>query len=212
MIDTTNQIDRVERAVGTRKLDSGEARVATISQTYDTTIEDLWDACTNIERIPRWLMPITGDLRIGGRYQLEGNAGGIVESCDRPNQFAATWEFGGDISWIDVTLTSTAVGLAQLTVEHIAHVDAQRWAQYGPSAVGIGWDSMLLGLANHLSSGAPVDPAEAMSWIVSDDGKRFMAASSQRWCDADILSGADPVAAQAAADRTYKAYTGQPEE
>jgi len=211
MIDTTTQIDQVHRAVSTRQLDSGEARVATISQSYDTTIEDLWDACTNIQRIPRWLMPITGELRLGGRYQLEGNAGGVVESCDRPEHFSATWEFGGEVSWIDVKLASTAAGRAKLTVEHVAHVDAERWAQYGPSAVGIGWDSMFLGLALHLSSGAAMDPAEAMSWMASDDGKQFMRASSQRWCDAEILDGADPVAAQAAADRTYAAYTGQPE-
>jgi len=211
MIDTTNQIDQVDRAVSTRNLDSGEAKVATISQSYDTTVEDLWDACTNIERIPRWLMPITGELRLGGRYQLEGNAGGVVESCDRPEHFSATWEFGGEVSWIDVKLASTATGRAKLTVEHIAHVDAERWAQYGPSAVGIGWDSMFLGLALHLSSGAAMDPAEAMSWMASDDGKKFMRASSQRWCDAEILDGADPAAAQVAADRTYAAYTGQPE-
>ena len=212
MIESTNQIDRVNRTVGTRTLDSGEARVATISQSYDTTVEDLWDACTSIERIPRWLMPITGELRLGGRYQLQGNAGGVVETCDRPEHFSATWEFGGDISWIDVTMTGTTDGRAQLTVEHVAHVDADRWAQYGPSAVGIGWDSMLLGLASHLSSGASVDPAEAMSWMASEDGKQFMSASSQRWCDADIQGGADPIAAQASADRTYRAYTGQPEE
>jgi uncharacterized protein YndB with AHSA1/START domain len=211
MIDTTTQIDQVHRAVSTRQLDSGEARVATISQSYDTTIEDLWDACTNIQRIPRWLMPITGELRLGGRYQLEGNAGGIVETCDRPDHFSATWEFGGEVSWIDVTLTSTAAGRAELTVEHVAHVDAQRWAQYGPSAVGIGWDSMLLGLATYLSSGVAVDPAEAIGWMASDEGKQFMLASSRRWCDADVLSGADPAAAQAAAERTYQAYTGQPE-
>lgn len=211
MIDTAHQIDQVNRVVGTRLLDPGEARVATMSQAYDTTIEDLWDACTNIERIPRWLMPITGELRLGGRYQLQGNAGGIVQTCDRPEHFSATWEFGGDTSWIDVTLESTASGRSQLTVEHTAHVDAQRWARYGPSAVGVGWDSMLLGLATHLSSGASMDPAEAVSWIASEDGKQFMLSSSQRWCDADILAGTDPVAAQASAQRTFAAYTGQPE-
>jgi uncharacterized protein YndB with AHSA1/START domain len=212
MIDTTNQIDRVSRAVGTRMLDSGEARVATISQSYDTTIDDLWEACTTSDRIARWLMPITGELRLGGRYQLQGNAGGVVQSCDRPEHFSATWEFGGDLSWIDVTLSGTPDGQSRLTVEHVAHVDADRWALYGPGAVGVGWDSMLLGLANHLSSGASIDPAEAVSWMTSDDGRQFMSASSQRWCAADILAGADPVTAQAAADRTRAAYTGQPEQ
>lgn len=38
----------------------------------------MWDACTDPERIPRWFLPISGDLRLNGRYQLEGNAGGAI--------------------------------------------------------------------------------------------------------------------------------------
>ena len=48
MIDVTQQINTVRRTVGTRTLDAGEARVVTISQSYDTDAADLWDACTNI--------------------------------------------------------------------------------------------------------------------------------------------------------------------
>src|SRR5882724_8555264 len=29
-----------------------------------------WDAMTNAERIPRWFLPISADLRLSGRYQL----------------------------------------------------------------------------------------------------------------------------------------------
>ncbi|HEX7430212.1 MAG TPA: polyketide cyclase, partial [Mycobacterium sp.] len=67
MIDATQQINTVRRTVGTRTLEAGEARVVTISQSYDTDAADLWDACTNIERIPRWFLPVTGDLRVGGQ-------------------------------------------------------------------------------------------------------------------------------------------------
>ena len=210
MIDTTNQLDQVDRVLDTRMRNGREARVATISQSYDTTIDDLWDACTNPERIPRWLMPISGELRLGGRYQLEGNAGGTVETCDRPDHFGATWEYGDEVSWIDVTLNTTEAGGAELTVEHIAHVEDERWAEYGPGAVGVGWDMMLLGLAGHLSSGAAIGPADAAEWLASGDGRQFTTISSQRWCDASILAGADPAEAQAAADRTTAAYTGAP--
>ena len=34
----------------------------------DAAIDDVWDACTNPERIPRWFLPVSGDLRLGGRY------------------------------------------------------------------------------------------------------------------------------------------------
>jgi uncharacterized protein YndB with AHSA1/START domain len=67
MIDVTRQINAVHRTVGSRTLEAGEARVVTIGQAYDTDADDLWDACTNIERIPRWFLPITGDLKVGGR-------------------------------------------------------------------------------------------------------------------------------------------------
>jgi hypothetical protein len=62
--------------------------VLTVSQTYEGTLDDLWDACTNPKRIPRWFLPVSGDLRVGGRYQLEGNASGTIERCDPPNSFA----------------------------------------------------------------------------------------------------------------------------
>ncbi|MGA6219863.1 hypothetical protein ACPESV_05930 [Streptomyces umbrinus] len=63
MIDVTHQINAVRRRVGSRVIEAGEGHVVTLSQTYDTTVEDLWDACTNPERIPRWFLPVTGDFR-----------------------------------------------------------------------------------------------------------------------------------------------------
>jgi hypothetical protein len=37
-------IDAVRRAVGTRVLETGEARTVPISQVYDSAIGDVWDA------------------------------------------------------------------------------------------------------------------------------------------------------------------------
>src|SRR5438132_4712331 len=109
-MDVTQQINAVRRHVGRQVMKAGEARTVTISQTYDAAIDDLWDACTNPERIPRWFLPVSGDLRLRGRYQLQGNAGGTIERCDPPNSFAATWEYGGDVSWIEVRLTGEPGG------------------------------------------------------------------------------------------------------
>lgn len=209
MIDVVEQINAVQRTVGTRTLAAGEARTVVITRTYNAAVEDIWDACTNVERIPRWFLPITGDLRVGGRYQLEGNAGGIVESCNPPHAFSATWEYGTEISWIEVRLQDDPNG-ALLTLEHIAHVDDERWAEYGPGAVGVGWDLAIIGLSLHLASGAPVDPQEVMSWSMSDEGRQFMTLSSQQWCDASMSAGTDPAAAGAAAERTTAFYTGVP--
>src|SRR5215467_1754513 len=174
MIDVVHQINSVQRRVGSRVLDAGAARTIVVSRTYDAPIEDLWDACTNPERIPRWFLPISGELRVGGRYQLEGNASGTIERCDPPRSFAATWEFGGGMSWIEVTLTSEPGGRTRLELAHIGLAGDEHWQQFGPGAVGIGWDMGLLGLAGHLSSGAGIDPAAAPAWMASGDGKLFM--------------------------------------
>ena len=209
MIDVKQQISAVQRTVGTRTLEAGTARVSVIAQTYDTDLEDLWDAVTNPDRIPRWFLPISGDLRLGGRYQLEGNAGGTIERCDRPTGFAATWEFGGMTSWIDVRLSAEEPGRSRFELEHVAHVDDALWEQYGPGATGIGWDSALLGLAGHLSSDdTAVDPQTAAAWIATDDGKLFMTLSSEAWYEANVAAGTDEAMARVAADRSTAAYTG----
>jgi len=212
MIDVTQQINAVQRRVGTRVLAAGEARTVTISQTFGAAIEDVWDACTNAERIPRWFLPVSGDLRPGGHYQLAGNAGGTIERCDPPKSFFATWEYGGEVSWIEVRLTAEAAGRTRMEIEHIAHVGDQRGAEFGPGAVGIGWDMVVMGLSLHLSGSPPVDPQNSAAWAASEEGKRFMKLSGACWCEAHIASGDDEADARAKAARTIAAYTGAPAE
>jgi uncharacterized protein YndB with AHSA1/START domain len=208
MIEVTQQINSVQRAVGTRSLPAGEARTMTISQSYHATIDDLWDACTSAERIPRWFLPVSGDLRLGGRFQIEGNASGTIERCDPPKGFTATWEFGGSVSWIEVSLSAGADGWTKLELAHIGHIDDQSWAEFGPGAIGIGWDMALMGLAIHLSSGDVAGPERIAAWPASADGRKFMTLSSERWRDASIAAGTDETSARAAADRCTAAYTG----
>jgi uncharacterized protein YndB with AHSA1/START domain len=208
MIEVRHQISAVRRLIGTRVIAAGEARVLTISQTYNTGIDDLWDACTNADRIARWFVPVSGELKLGGRFQVQGNASGTIEHCDPPKSFGATWEFGGEISWIELRLNAEADGSTRLELEHTAHVDDERWTEFGPGAVGIGWDLSLMGLATHLSSGEAVDQQQAAAWLTSEDGKLFMTLSSEQWRDASIAAGTDEAGATAAADRCIAAYTG----
>jgi uncharacterized protein YndB with AHSA1/START domain len=209
-IDVDHQINAVQRKLGTRTIDIGEANVVTVSQAYDTDPADLWDAVTNIERIPRWFLPISGDLKLGGSYQLEGQAGGTILTCDPPKNFTATWEFGGNVSWIDVSISSDDPDRARLVLEHIMPVaDDAIWREFGPGAVGMGWDSMLLGLALHLASGEAIDPSFGQQWTGTDDGRRFLTLSGNEWCAANVAFGTDPAAARAMADRCVKAYLGE---
>ena len=94
---------------------------------------------TNPERIPRWFLPVKGDLKIGGHYQLEGSSGGRIEACTEPSSLAVTWEYDGSMSWLRVTLEPAETGTV-LEVVHESPVDPPFWKQYGPAATGLGWD------------------------------------------------------------------------
>lgn len=195
----------VERAVESPR--ENEYAIA-ISNVYQTDIDDLWDACTNQERIPRWFAPVTGDLKLGGTYQIEGNASGTIETCDPPHSFTATWEFGEGFSRIDVRLTAEEGG-TRLTLRHIAAYD-EHWDKYGPASGGVGWDLAILGLnlyfEESLQEGLPTDNVE--EWFATDDAKAFMAQSAELWKLAHVESGADEATATAMADRTLAFYTG----
>ena len=206
-LNPLDQLEAVDRAVATGSRDAQETKSVVLTQTYAVPLADLWDACTRAERISRWLMPVTGDLREGGHYQLQGNAGGTIEECVPQDRIRLTWEFGGmGVSWVVATFSTEGEG-SRLRVEHIAHVD-ERWPDFGPGAVGIGWDMMLLGLSMHLITGEHLGDAEALEWQMSAEGLEFMKRSVATWSEAQIASGEDRAAAEAAAQRCLAAYTG----
>jgi uncharacterized protein YndB with AHSA1/START domain len=193
-----------------RQHEGRPARVMVAKRTYDTDVDDLWNALTDRERIPRWFLPIEGDLKLGGRYQLKGNAGGTITRCNPPDALDLTWEFGTTLSWVNVRLVGDGER-TMLTLEHIipASDTDEHWTQFGPGAVGVGWDLALLGMARHLEDGGKaVDREAAAAWVASDDGKAFIRASAEAWRAAHVAGGADETVARAMADRTAAAYTG----
>jgi uncharacterized protein YndB with AHSA1/START domain len=208
-IDVASYIGAVAREVQGRDHEGKPARVVIATRNYETTIEDLWDALTNAERIPRWFLPISGDLKLGGRYQLQGNAGGAITACEPPRRLSVTWEFRGQVSWVNVGLTPDGEA-TRLELEHIAQIadPDEFWDRFGPGAVGVGWDLSLMGLALHLASRATIDPAEVAAWSASDEGKAFAAQSSDSWRRASIAYGTEQAAADAAAAQTTKFYQG----
>ena len=213
MDDMLRQVGLVVREVQNRQHQGKPAKVVIASRVYDTDVEDLWDALTNPERIPRWFLPISGDLRLGGRYQFQGNAGGAITACEPPRRLGATWEGpGGPPTWLELKLDTVDEGHARLTLEHTAHMDAGSdfWDRFGPGAVGVGWDGALRGLGLHLANGEALDPQKALAWSLSDEGKAFSAACSEDWGRAAIDSGEDPAKARASAARTTAFYTGAP--
>ncbi|MFF3225800.1 SRPBCC family protein [Nocardia suismassiliense] len=199
------------REVRNGSRDGAPTKIAVARRTYATDQNDLWDALTNAERLPRWFLPISGDLKVGGKYQLEGNAGGVVEECEAPRRLALTWEMGPQVSWVTVDLAPGDEGTV-LELAHEAPVDPEFWGQYGPGAVGVGWDLALMALGLHLSSGAAVDPAEGLAFPTTPEGITFVRAAGSDWANAAIEAGDDPAAAREAAERTITFYTVEPED
>src|SRR2546430_1141880 len=73
-----------------------------------------------------------------GRSKPAGTASGTVEACAPPHGFAATWEYDGSMSWIELRL-SPAAGGTRFELDHIVPID-DHWRDFGPGAVGVGWD------------------------------------------------------------------------
>ena len=207
--DFQSHLGATTRAVSSLERDGQPARAVTLSRAYDTTLDDLWDAVTSRKRIPRWFAPVSGELELGGRYQLEGNAGGAITACEQGSHFALDWEFGGDVSWVDIGVSDHGAG-ARLTLTHTARL-SPHWDQYGPAAVGVGWEMGLLGLALHLADPTAPKPDEE-AFAASPDGRAFIAGSSDGWGKAAAAAGENPDAAAAAARRTAAFYTGEPAE
>ncbi|HLS49629.1 MAG TPA: SRPBCC family protein [Actinomycetaceae bacterium] len=217
MVDVSAQIGAVTRELRDDEVDGAPARVQSLTQTYDAGIADVWEATTTPERIARWFLPVSGDLRTGGRYELTGNASGEILECEPPADGAAhyriTWEFGGGVSWVRLGLTSQGADRTTVTLEHTAPVDAvpaEMWDTFGPGATGVGWEQAFLGLALHLGAqDAAVSPEEAEAWVFSDEGQAFLRAAADSWAAAHVAAGADEATAARAADATFGFYTGQ---
>jgi len=213
MIDTAREIEAVQREVGSGTLAAGEGHAVRLRRTYDASMEEVWDALTDPERIGRWFLPISGDYRLGGRYQFEGNAGGEILECDRPRRLRVSWVYGevsspADVSEVELRLSPSGEAATTLELEHVAIVPDEFWTMYGPGAVGVGWEGGLLGLALHLHGGVLEDP---VAWQVSDEGRDFNTRSSHAWGAASLVAGEEPAAVATMVANTTQFYAPDPE-
>ncbi len=205
--DVEHHLGKVDRSVADLEKDGKPARAVILSRSFDTDIDDLWDALTTAERIARWFLPIEGDLRRGGHFQFKGNAGGKILECEPPAHLSATWEMQGEVSWVEVRLVAEGEDCARLTLTHTAIV-SPFWDQFGPGAVGVGWELGLAGMDMHLSD--PDTPRiDEGEFAQSPEGQAFMNQCASAWGEADIARGEDPAQARAAAENTANFYTGQ---
>ena len=214
MIDVIHQIEAIQREVGPGRLPAGEGRTIRLQRTYEAPIDDVWAAFTEPERLSRWFLPVSGDFRLGGRYQFEGQAGGEILECERPTRFKVTWKYAdtgspADTSEVEVRLAPNGDDRTDLDFRNTAIVPDEMWDQYGPGAVGVGWDMGLLGLDLYLRTGETV--GDPLAWQLSDEGRDYAHRSSEAWGAASVASGTDPEAAARAVANTTTFYAPPPE-
>jgi uncharacterized protein YndB with AHSA1/START domain len=177
MIDIANQLNAIHRQVERQPTadGAGEHVSVLLRRSYDTTAQDVWDAVTDPDRMKRWFLPVSGDLRVGGSFQLEGNAGGEILACEPPRLLRVT--FGAPNSIVELRLTSQGTGDTMLELEHTVPIEM---AQSGAGAlyVGPGWDGALLGLGLFLRGEAVGDPVAAAN---SPEAQAFSKESVHAW-------------------------------
>ena len=185
MIDIASQLNAIHRQVE-KQLPadgSGECVSVLMRRSYDAPVGDVWDAVTQPDRIKRWLMPISGELRVGGNFQLEGNAGGEILTCEPPSLLRVT--FGAPTSIVEVRLTPDGDRDTVLELEHTVPIEM---AQSGAGAlyVGPGWDGALMGLGLFLRGEAVGDPVAAAN---SPEAQEFSKQSVHAWVEVVEDSG-----------------------
>lgn len=205
MIDIVGgQINDTHRQVGNRRIPAGEGRTVLLRRRLGAPIEDVWDALTDPDRINRWFLPVTGDLHLGGSYQLKGSAGGEILRCQPPHLVRVTWVLGDNpASEVEVRLLAGGGGETLFELEHAVVVDPTLWGEYGPGAVGVGWDHTLLCLSMHLDGKSPEDLA---AWNETPEATEWVVQSSQAWGAAHEAAGATASQAAAARENTTNFY------
>ena len=74
--------------------------VVRMEDRYRTSVDDLWSALTDPERLARWVAQVEGDLRLGGAFRATFTSGwegpGRVDVCEPPRRLLVTMSPGED--------------------------------------------------------------------------------------------------------------------
>ena len=175
MIDIARHLSAVHREV-TANPESETVRVL-LRRSYDAEMVDVWSALTDPERVRRWFLPLTGDLRVGGNFSLEGNAGGDILDCQPPRLLRVT--FGGPTSIVELRLASDAErdGATVLELDHSVPL-AMAGSAAGALYVGPGWDGAVMGLGMFLAGEEIGDPVAMANSL---EVQQFSLESLQLW-------------------------------
>ena len=128
-------------------------------------VERVWQAFTDPEALARWFWPrrfqtlVTSDLRVGGRYRIDGSAGGLAVSgeyleLEAPRRLRFGWQWDGHWELTEVNLALRASGHATvLRLRHTGFFDDSTRDQHD-----LGWSDCLERLPGWLLASAPAVP------------------------------------------------------
>jgi uncharacterized protein YndB with AHSA1/START domain len=121
-----------------------------VEDVFDTAIEDLWEACTDPERLARWIADVSGDLRVGGAFRARFTSGwegtGRVEVCEPPRRLVVRTTEDGESQEHTIEATLTPEGDRTVLVIEERGLPAGELAAYGA-----GWQVHLEDLAASLA-------------------------------------------------------------
>lgn len=203
-MNIADEINTVVRRITT----SGEAHQVIVERVFDTDAADLWDACTNPQRLARWFEPVTGDLTLGGRYTLiRSGTEGDIRRCEPTRHLAITWEYQGSLSHVEFDLVPVEKERTVLRLTHHCPPD-DHWDSYGPAAAGVGWEESLRALALHLAGDPRCDPDAMDEFAGTPEGRELTEWAAREWGRADHEAGTPENDAQARGRRTAAFYLG----
>jgi|SRR6476620_4344770 len=113
MGELTQVLGRIER--------EGDTVAVVFDRHYPTTPDDLWQACTDPERLARWFAPVSGDLRPGGRFTIHFDDADTpscrVVTCEAPTRLVWEWPVRDVPSLVTVEVSEDGQG-SRLVLRH----------------------------------------------------------------------------------------------
>ena len=141
-----------DAATGRLWLDDGRIGI-TFTRDYPVTVEQLWVAITTPAQLARWFNPVSGDLRVGGHYDIDfgegDHGGGDVRACDPPQALVVTYQHENVPDESGATLDSTGDSLLSVTLDaagnRVTRVTLRHAGLPYEQAAGLaaGWDAFL---------------------------------------------------------------------
>lgn len=136
------------RVVGSIGAENGKGTVR-MEDLYDTSVKDVWSAVTEPDRLSRWIVEVTGDLRPGRQFHARFTSGsegpGRVDECVPHSRVLVTMNPGGDDETvIEATLTEEG-GRTRLVIEERG-LPLEEVAGYGA-----GWQAHMEDLTSYLA-------------------------------------------------------------